>query len=239
MKQITIYLLAALVAVFTTHNIQAQNAQDYPAEFIFKLGITYEMTSGKPGDTQKTMETTFWFSDQNYSGFNMGGQLGMMMVFDLPRNQLLSFIESQKMVMIMDLKKMQNKADSMNKAHNGDTSRNDVKIRKTGKTEKILGYTCEQYQVTSKNTNMQIWLTKELGVSYAGFSKSFPMMMRANRSGNSTPDLKDAANSVMLRMETTSLESGATSKLEAKSIQKEGKTFPTAGYKKISMPGME
>jgi hypothetical protein len=43
----------------------------------------------------------------------------------------------------------------------------DFTVERTGKTETILGYKCEQVFVKSKNTNVEVWATDQLG-TYMG-----------------------------------------------------------------------
>lgn len=47
------------------------------------------------------------------------------------------------------------------------------KIKKTGKTQKILGYLCEELLVEDGNEVSHIWATSKLGNIYEGLAKSF------------------------------------------------------------------
>lgn len=236
MLKISRFLLAA--AFWIPSLLLAQSSKPLADEYTFKLGITYEITNGKPGEAKNTTATTFWFSDKNYAGFEMPKRQGMLMVYDLANKQMLTFMADKKMVMVMDMAMMEQKMEAMKKEQAGKPKTDvNVKITKTGKTEKILGYTCEQYQLSSSSGNSLIWVTKELGTGFTSFADTFSQMMQSNPSGNGIPDMKGMGNGVMLKMETTSATSGATSTFEATSIQKEGRKITSSEYKLMAMPG--
>jgi hypothetical protein len=112
----------------------------------------------------------------------------------------------------------------------------EVKIRKTGKSENVLGYKCDQYEITSKDSKTLVWITTELGVGYSNLMSSLSMMMKTG-GGLSLPDTKGMTNGVMLKMEGTDLSNNKTIQLVAKSVNKDGMLIKTAGYKGMVMPG--
>lgn len=233
MKKIAILLFMA--GLFPAMAAWAQSSATLPAEISFKLGITYEMTGSKSGGQERNTQITYLLSDKEYAGFEAGGK-GMTMVYDLPNQQMITLMESNKMAMIMDMKQMQARMEAMNKDKKPEPG-NNFKVSRTGKTEKILGYTCDIYEVSSTKSTMLVWITKELGSGYTSFAKSFSMMMKNNPAGANLPEFKEMAGGVMLKMQTTSKENGSTTNLEAKSIDKGGKIINTTRYKVMAMPG--
>lgn len=214
---------------------RSQSTATLPSAFSFKLGITYEMTGSTSGGQERNTQITYLLSDKDYAGFEAGGK-GMTMVYDLPHQQMITLMEPNKMAMIMNMKQMQARMEAMNKDKQPEPD-NNFKVTRTGKTEKILGYTCDIYEVSSTKSTMLAWITKELGSGYSSFAKSFSMMMKNNRSAASLPEFKEMAGGVMLKMQTTSKENNTTTTLEAKSIDKGGKVINTTGYKVMAMPG--
>ena len=43
------------------------------------------------------------------------------------------------------------------------------KIKKTGKTKKIAGYTCEQFTITDEDTEGEMWMTRDLKLESSDF----------------------------------------------------------------------
>lgn len=212
----------------------SQTSPALPAEYSFKLAIAYDMKGKNSEGQDRNTQVTYLLSDKDYAGFEAGGK-GMTMVYDLPKQQMVTLMVSNKMAMIMDMKQMQARMEAMNKDKKPDPD-NNFKVTRTGKTEKILGYSCEIYEVSSSRSTMLVWITKELGSGYSSFAKSFSMMMKNGSSGASLPEFKEMAGGVMLKMQTTSKENSTTTSLEAKSIDKNGKTINTTGYKVMAMP---
>lgn len=238
MYKLSRYFILSISSCIFYASVFAQSSKALPAEYSFKLGITYEMTGGKAGETPRTTTTTFWFSEKDYAGFDLPKQQGMLMVYDLPNKQMLTFMTDKKIVMVMDMGKMEKKIDSIKNQSPGQPKTDPgVKLTKTGKTEMILGYKCDQFQMTSSNSTALIWVTKELGAGFGNFAQGFSQLMKSNPSGTQMPDMKAMGNGMMLKMESKSNESGSISKLEAKSIHKEGKTISTAAYKIMAIPG--
>ena len=238
MYKLSRYFILSISSCIFYASVFAQSSKALPAEYSFKLGITYELTGGKAGETPRTTTTTFWFSEKDYAGFDLPKQQGMLIVYDLPNKQMLTFMTDKKMVMVMDMGKMEQKIDSIKKQPSGQSKKEaGGKLIKTGKTEMILGYSCDQYQMTSSNSTALIWVTKELGAGFGNFAQGFSQLMKSNPSGTQMPDMKAMGNGMMLKMESKSTESGSISRLEAKSIHKEGKKISTAGYKIMAIPG--
>jgi hypothetical protein len=229
------FALIATVLVSFSAILKAQTAKAPPAEYKFKLGVNYEMSRGKAAENKN--EVSYLFSEGNYTGITMGDQ-GMLIVYDLDKKMMITFMQQQKMYMIMDFDKIRQKAEEMSKDAGQKTpSATDTKITKTGKTETILGYKCEQYQVTGKNSNMLVWITTELGANYGNFMQGMSAIMKGGNMGAVFPEVKGMANGVMLKMETTDSSNNNSMQMVAKSINKEGLVFKTAGYKGMAMPG--
>lgn len=197
----------------------------------FEGKVSFRMTSGK----EKPMDITY-----NIKGDKMrvempstqrGGSGGMIM--DLSKKEMIMLMDEQKMYMSMTipesaLQSAQKEAD-------------EVKLEKTGETDKILGYTATKYISTYKDTQTDMWLTESLG-RFMGFNNSNPM---GGRRGASAPsweralagkDLfplrvvgKDKAGKENFRMEATTVE---------KQNLPDSLFVPPAGYQKFDMGGM-
>lgn len=87
-------------------------------------------------------------------------QAGMSMetqaVFDSKSGFALMLIDQAGMKMGMKMNvQMESNGEVAEKAEN-------VKVRKTGNTKKILGYDCEEYEVVDEKAYGLIWVTKDL-----------------------------------------------------------------------------
>lgn len=56
-----------------------------------------------------------------------------------------------------------------------------VNVKKTGKTETILGYACDEYIINEGDEEKDIWGTGKLGDLYDGFMKAFGQLSRKNQ----------------------------------------------------------
>lgn len=235
-KSILFYLL--VVCVFSVKQSAAQEAGTLPPAYKFKLGITYDISTGKKENMKKSQDMTLWYSEGGYTGFGLNGNKAMFMIYDIQTMKMITFMEAQKMAMVIDMKRLgQQHADKTAEANEKVT---DTKITKTGKKEKILGYNCEQYQIKTKDSEALVWITTELGAGFGDFGKSIAAAMgggKPNKGGFSFPDMKGMSNGVMLKMESADISSGDTANIIATAVNKEGKELNTTGYKMMSLPG--
>ncbi|HEX5024315.1 MAG TPA: DUF4412 domain-containing protein [Agriterribacter sp.] len=237
LQKFLIALIGAITfAVICAEESSAQSGAGMPDQFTFKTGITYDITSGKSDDAQKIQDMTLWFAEGDYVGIEMGAQKMMFMVYDLKSMKMLTLMEAQQMAMVMDMKKMgQDVATAA-----GEKEVPDVKITKTNIKEDILGYSCDQYKVTSETTESLVWLTTQLGADFGNFAKSMGIAMggmKGNKKTGSFPDMKGMAKGAMLKVEAKDASTGDMTRIEATAVNKEGKTINTSGYKVMNMPG--
>jgi hypothetical protein len=219
-----------LLAILSTNAVVSQTL---PENYDFSLGITYEISSGKNGSLKKGEQMGMWFSKGDYTGMESPKQKGFFMVMDLKDQKMITFMTDQKMAMIMDLAKMRQRVQGQVK----EEGPNNVKVTKTGKSETILGYKCEQFQVESDDSQSLVWMTTELGSGMGNFAKSLAAMLETGPKPIRFPSMKGMENGVMLKMETTDKKSGNLSRFEAVSVTKDGKKMATDGYKVMAMPG--
>ena len=231
------FLLIPIFSLCAVFRLSAQETPKIPGEFKFKLGISYEFNQEGKQNGSGPANMTFWFSDADYTGIEISKEAQVFMVYDLQKQLAINIMMPQKMYMVMDLKKLEQQYKSKYKGKDTTTLAQDLTISKTGKTENILGYKCEQYLIKSNKGESFIWVTKELGVDTGKFSNAFSMLMKNNPNAGGMPDMKGFSGGVMMKMETTDPASKKKSGFVAKAIHKEGKTIQTEGFKSISMPG--
>ncbi|MBA3849477.1 MAG: hypothetical protein C0502_05705, partial [Opitutus sp.] len=81
---------------------------------------------------------------------------GTAMIMDWEKQEMIVLMPEQQMYMVMPLKKPQAAARPEQAAP-------EQKVEKTGRTEKILGYLCEEYVTTEGGQTTEMWITEELG----------------------------------------------------------------------------
>lgn len=227
-----------MASIIPTKNLNAQDVTDYK----FKLGITYNITSGDKDKKNETHKLAMWFSDGDYSGMEpTEAKSQVFIVFNMKDMKMLTVMEAQKMVMTIDLAKFQQQYQQK-QTTGDDKSAPKGQVTKTGVSEKILGYNCDQYKITSEKSESLIWVTTELGSGFSDFSKSLMMALNSGKgqmggSNTTLPDTKGATNGVMLKMIVTDLSSNKVTTLEATEVNKDGKELNTTGYRVMSMPG--
>lgn len=77
-------------------------------------------------------------------------------IMDLQKMEMIMLMPQQQMYMVMPIKDKVEKA--MDKAFE-----NDASIEKTGRTETILGYKCDEYIAKDRDTITEIWVAEGLG----------------------------------------------------------------------------
>lgn len=223
-----------LISLLIAPGMMAQ--EEMADQYSFDLGITYEMATGKPGKLKNNTQMSMWFSNADHVGMQAGEQNEMFMIYDMKSMKMITLMEAQKMAMVMDMKKMQDKMASQVKQQQA--AAEDVKVSKTGRSEKILGYSCDEYKISSKEGENLVWITKELGQGMGNFSKKFSSIMNSNPRSKKVTGFEGMEEGVMLRMEFTSTDGKDASRFEAKEVHKDGKTVSTEGYQVMKMPGM-
>ena len=205
-------------------------AQTVPAAYTFKIGITYDITA--PG---RNSQMTSWYSGGSTVGMSAGSKNDMFIVYDMTNKQAVTFMPAQKVYMVMDMEKMKQRMEKMGKSTEPVAAK-DYKISKTGKKETIAGYDCEQWLISSSDAKSLVWVSTTVGINNSQFGESLTTLFQNMPGAGNIPALKDLKG-VMLKMETTSLKDNKTVTMVAKSVNKDGLTFKTDGYKGMTMPG--
>lgn len=156
-------------------------------------------------------------------------------IMDLNKSQMLVLMPDQQMYMVMPIKPPAETAQQ--------AMQQGAEVKKTGRTETILGYTCEEYIAQDKGTTTEIWLAEKLG-SFMGLGSGGNPLMGGGKAkpANSWEEQikgkagfplrvvsKDAKGTETFRMEATKIEPGS---LPASLF------VPPAGYQKFAMPDM-
>lgn len=170
----------------------------------------------------------------------MTGAGGAAMIMDWEKQEMTVLMTEQQMYMVMPLKKPQAAARAQQNAP-------EQKIEKTGRTEKILGYTCDEYVTSEGGQTTEMWITEELG-SFGGLGGGNPMGgMMGGGQKSAVPSsweraLQGKKGAFPLRVVSRDAKGKETFRLEAKKIEPgtlpDTLFAPPAGFQKFAMPAM-
>ncbi len=165
---------------------------------------------------------------------------GAAMIMDAAKQEMTILMPEQRMYMTMPMR-------GAPAAGPGASEPKNVKVEKTGRTEKILGYDCEEYVMTDRGQTTEMWVTEQLG-SFMGLGGGNPMGgmiggRKAKAEGNAWEQvLKDKKGAFPLRVVGHDAKGKETFRLEAKKIEPgnvpDDLFAPPAGFQKFAMPGM-
>lgn len=111
-----------------------------------------------------TIDITYYLTNDNEymgSSFATGENQEFITVMDLPNAAIHTFMDFGE-----------NKTTSSIKIDLDDVTDSEIEgnkftISATGQTKKIIGYNCEEYQVTGPQLSGTVWVTKEADISFA------------------------------------------------------------------------
>jgi hypothetical protein len=163
---------------------------------------------------------------------------GTTLIMDWKKQQIMVVVEQQQMYMTRPMPTMLDTPDPQGGA--AAKAQLDQSFVDTGKTEKVLGYTCKQYTTTSNGVTTRLWLTDQLGLF-----KGLGGEMSGNRSGNGMQAWEKALKgkeAFPLRVVGTDASGKEKYHLEVTSIIKQSlpdSTFePPADYKPLNIADM-
>jgi hypothetical protein len=171
----------------------------------------------------------------------IAGAGGTAMIMNWEKQEMTMLMPEQQMYMVMPLK-------SSPAAAAAQKASAQQKVEKTGRTEKILGYTCDEYVTTEGDTTTEMWITEELG-SFAGLGGGNPMagMMGGGRGAPAPKSswenvLQSKKGAFPLRVVSRDGKGRETFRLEARKVEPgtlpDSLFAPPAGFQKFSMPMM-
>lgn len=159
----------------------------------------------------------------------------MASIINLGKKEMLMLMPGQQMYMVMPMQDAVGNAvnDAELKQHN---------IEKTGRTDTILGYKCEEYVSKDRSTTTEIWIAEGLG-TFMGLGGGNPMM--GGGRGRSSAGWEKAFKGkpgFPMRVVTRDAKSAETFKMEVTKIEPgavpDSQFQPPAGFQKFPMPGL-
>ncbi len=200
-----------------------------------KVSLAITGDKGKPMNMNYSMKGQKLRTDMDAKG----SQISTIM--DVAKQEMIMLMPEQNMYMVMPIKKQIEKAVEQ---HGAGAATADVE--RTGKTETILGYKCDQIIVTDKDkgTTTELWVAPDLGVfmGLGGGHGGSPFGGGGKNAGASAKweEALKGKGGFPLRVVSHDAKGKDTFKMEATKIEP-GKLadslfVPPPGYQKFSMP---
>jgi len=140
---------------------KAKIAAIYTFSHQYVMKITSEET---------TIDMTYYLTDEHKymgSSFETSKDQEFITVIDLSNSAIHTFMDFGN-------RKTSNSINiDLDKISDNEINTNDIEISRTGQTKKIIGYLCEEFQVTGPQLSGKIWVTKEADIS---FQKAFSQL---------------------------------------------------------------
>lgn len=160
---------------------------------------------------------------------------GGIMIMNLPQREMTMLMPQQHMYMVHPL------PAAAPGANGGEAADQETTFTATGEKEKILGYDCTKYVVTSKHGSTDLWLTEQLG----SFSAMTPPPGPGGARGGAMPPWAKALegkNFFPLRIVTHDPSGAEEMRMEVESVEPQSLPdslfTPPADYRKLDMGGM-
>ncbi|MBT8195845.1 MAG: DUF4412 domain-containing protein, partial [Bacteroidia bacterium] len=152
--------------IFNNQGKLFKNKKVTPAEsYSFSHTYIMEVISGKD-----TTDITYYLTNENEymgSSFQMRDDQEFITVMDLPNSAIHSFmnLDGQKSCTSIKI--------DLDDVSDTELNANKFSISPTGQTKKIIGYDCQEYQVTGPQLSGKVWVTQDADIS---FQKAFTQM---------------------------------------------------------------
>ena len=166
-----IYLFSTYQSTPSLKPALAQKNESIPIEdsYSFDKQVMYKMEiSGE--DKPSTVNYEMWFSDNaEYMATKVKGNespdsrdmpSSMLSILDEKNNAMIVIMQEQKIAQILSMDKIKDITIEENEKDSIQTDFNSIK--KSGRTKKILGHTCEEFISTNESNIFSFWVTQEL-----------------------------------------------------------------------------
>lgn len=199
----------------------------------FEGKVTFSMSAGK-GRAQVmdyTMKGSVVRMDINAEGHTVSS------IMDMGKREMTMLMPEQNMYMVMPMKLPPEAAAKVKEMEST------AEVEKTGKTETILGYKCQQVLVKDKGTVTEMWLAEGLG-TFMGMGNGGgggPFGGGRSAGPSKWEQALKGVGGFPMRVITRDAKSKETFKMEVTKIapgpQPDSAFAPPAGYQKFQMPG--
>lgn len=221
-----------LLRLFVTGSLLVAATCFAADSFEGKVSLAMTANKGKPQVLNYSIKGQVMRMDLDADGHTFAS------IMDLGKQEMLMLMPEQKMYMVMPMKKIMEKAAEQSEIK-------EPNVEKTGRTETILGYKCDEYISKDKNVTTEIWVAEGLGTFMGlGNSGGNPMAGMFGGKGKAAEggwaDKFKGKGGFPLRVISRDAKSKETFRMEATKIEPgslpNSLFIPPAGYEKFAMP---
>lgn len=201
----------------------AQNVE-ISGSYNFNNKVVYEIDNG----SNKKEKITYWFgTDESVFGVEMGADVNSFIVYDLEKETMLMLSKKDKTMQVFPMSMFGDIYKNMNTEEEEDAS---ATFKRTTGTKKIIGYTCEKYEMESEEVKGEFWFSEEVDFDMKNFSKS--ILTLTKKSNESVPTVSWPQNGFMMEMISTDVSSRTTTKMTVIDLLKKTYSINTSEYKR-------
>ncbi|MGI9533170.1 DUF4412 domain-containing protein [Lutimonas sp.] len=225
---------------YQLNQMMIAGSQSIPIEetYIFDNKILYKMeitSDEKPSIVNYEM----WFSNKaeyiatrvenSESSDSRDMPSSMLSILDEKNKAMVILMEEQKFAQVLSMEQIKNVAIQENLQDSVNTEFQSIK--KTGRTKKILGYTCKEFISKNDSNTFSFWVTEELDL----FQKNMFFNLSNSLGGNSFSDVPEEAKGFMMEMNFEDANKKEKGSMTVINIEKIEKTINTADYQLMSL----
>jgi len=213
-------------------SIPIEDSYTFDKKVMYKMEITGD-------DKPSIVNYEMWFSDNSeYMATRVQGNespdsrdmpSSMLSILDEKNKAMIVIMKEQKMAQVLSMDKIKNIAIEENKKDSVETDFNSIK--KTGRTKKILGHTCEEFISTNESNTFSFWVTEDLEL----FQKNMFFNLSKSLGGNSFNTIPEEAKGFMMEMHYENSENNETTTMTVIDIQSIKNTINMNEYQLMNL----
>jgi len=206
--------------------------------YSFDTQVAYEIRSdnNESKDEEVVMDMISWYKEgKNYTATKIkstqdGQSVNVTTILDIENEAMIMVMEDQKMAQLISTK---GTTDEI--AEENVELENSAKFKKTGRTKKILGYTCHEYETHSNDTDATFWIAPNAKIYSAG-------LFQGGMFGQDKPDIDIPKDQQGMLMEMNAIVNDSNGKksnmkIIVKNIDKKSITINMDDYQKMNFGG--
>jgi len=213
-------------------SIPVEDAYVFDKKVMYKMEITGD-------DKPSIVNYEMWFSDNfEYMATRVQGNespdsrdmpSSMLSILDEKNKAMIVIMKEQKMAQVLSMDKIKNIAIEENEKDSVETDFNSIK--KTGRTKKILGHTCDEFISTNESNTFSFWVTEDLEL----FQKNMFFNLSKSLGGNSFNTIPEEAQGFMMEMHYENSENNETTTMTVIDIQSIKNTINMNEYQLMNL----
>lgn len=213
-------------------SIPIEDSYAFDKTVMYKMEITGD-------DKPSIVNYEMWFSDSSeYMATRVQGNespdsrdmpSSMLSILDEKNKAMIVIMKEQKMAQVLSMDKIKDIALAENEQDSVVTDFNSIK--KSGRTKKILGHTCEEFTSTNESNTFSFWITEDLEL----FQKNMFFNLSKSLGGNSFNTIPEEAKGFMMEMHYENSENNETTTMTVIDIQSIKNTINMNEYQLMNL----